>query len=178
MVIQRAGGIVELIEEIGERLAVVQGQVDGQLQPGRTIQAAQRLRAGNAGPEVAGQERSWSRLRRRAKDGKQKNGCRNSESLCTYICQKHRLQDSREPVAAQSQRSGPAKPQIQCERREDSRVRAASFDQTFRLGKLANPQTQRFAFRMFWQIAPRITLWAGFRVQKIHQQHCIGRNGI
>ena len=40
VVIQRAGGIVKLFEQICERVPVVQWKVDGQLQPGRTVQAA------------------------------------------------------------------------------------------------------------------------------------------
>ena len=63
VVVHQAGGIVELLEKVCERLPVVQWQVDRQFEPRRSVEAAQRLQSWNYRWQLAGQGCSLTWLR-------------------------------------------------------------------------------------------------------------------
>ena len=52
--VEGAGRIVKLNQEIRQRLLVVQGQVDGELQAGRIVKAPERWKTETAAGEMAG----------------------------------------------------------------------------------------------------------------------------
>ena len=84
-----AGGIIDLIEQIRQGLRVMQRQVDGQSQPGGTVQSAQGLQPGNDGRHVARQRRSRRGLRPDPRDGTQQDDRRNQQHFSPHLANMH-----------------------------------------------------------------------------------------